>query len=65
MKLKSKVSKSNTKHIITHSQLEKIEANTAELQECIQSVTQRIKEVKKNPNNIYDITEKVKKTNVN
>jgi len=63
MKSKNKVSKSNTKHIITHSQLEKIEAKTAELQECIKNISQSIKEVKKNPDNIYDITEAVKKTN--
>ena len=65
MKAKKKVTKRNTKHIITQSQLEKIEAKTAELQECIQSVTQRIKEIKNNPNTIYDITEAVKKTNAN
>ena len=65
MKAKNKVTKGNTKHIITQAQLEKIEAKTAELQECIQSVNQRIKEIKNNPNTIYDITEKVKKTNVN
>jgi len=51
----------NTKYIITGAQVEEIESKTAELEECIQSITQSISEVKDNTNKISDITEAVRK----
>ena len=61
----SKVVEKNIKHIITSSQVEQIEENTAALQETIESITQSINEVKNNPSKIYDITEAIKKTTAN
>lgn len=54
----------NIKYIITQSQIKQIEENTAALQEVIEGITQRIDEIKNNPNKIYDITEAIIKTKV-
>lgn len=60
----TKEKKKNTQYIITHSQVKQIEENTAALQEIIENITQRIDEVKNNPNKIHDILEDVRKTGI-